>query len=314
LFSQQFLCKLFTLIIFRAKRLEARHSLLSRTRRAGKKGKKQKGGVLSGRLGNTLINSGSPAQNSKKKKNKGKAQFISSGKTTGKNKKKKKPAKGKGQASPIGRTEGTRPNGQPTRNQSFRSCTAAMITPRCLITTAACTGKAKDVRLFAKVGERRYGMKDDAVQTIMIKNCITHPKYVEGEPNNDLQVCFLSQSIRPTKNLMIPCLADHNITLADGDIVVTESRTNFNKGKMEGTPYRTHIPVTGKYRKTKDDEPVLRAGYAFGDPLCMKEVGSPVFREDVYQRTLLGIVQGPIAPQNQCPTRLFNIVDVSVAI
>jgi len=42
----------------------------------------------------------------------------------------------------------------------------------------------------------------------------------------------------------------------------------------------------------------------------MKEIGSPVFREDVNQRTLLGLVQGPIAPQNQCPTRLFNIVDL----
>ena len=103
------------------------------------------------------------------------------------------------------------------------------------------------------------------------------------------------------------------MTLDDGDIVVAESRTNFNKGKMDGSPYRTHIPITGKYKKAKEEEAVLRAGYAFGDPLCMKEIGSPVFREDVNQRTLLGLVQGPIAPQNQCPTRLFNIVDVSNA-
>ena len=109
---------------------------------------------------------------------------------------------------------------------------------------------------------------------------------------------------------MIPCMAT-NMTLNDGDIVVTESRTNFNRGKMEGSPFRTHIPITGKYKKAKEEEPILRAGYAFGDPLCMKEVGSPVFREDTHQRTLLGLVQGPIAPQNQCPTRLFNIVDVS---
>ena len=109
---------------------------------------------------------------------------------------------------------------------------------------------------------------------------------------------------------MIPCLSSSNMTLDDGDIVVAESRTNFNKGKMDGSPYRTHIPITGKYKKAKEEEAVLRAGYAFGDPLCMKEIGSPVFREDVNQRTLLGLVQGPIAPQNQCPTRLFNIVDV----
>ena len=43
----------------------------------------------------------------------------------------------------------------------------------------------------------------------------------------------------------------------------------------------------------------------------MKEVGSPVFREDVNQRTLVGLVQGALTPENQCPTRLFNIVDVS---
>ena len=116
--------------------------------------------------------------------------------------------------------------------------------------------------------------------------------------------------MRLSRNLMIPCMAT-NMTLNDGDIVVTESRTNFNRGKMEGSPFRTHIPITGKYKKAKEEEPILRAGYAFGDPLCMKEVGSPVFREDTHQRTLLGLVQGPIAPQNQCPTRLFNIVDVS---
>ena len=52
---------------------------------------------------------------------------------------------------------------------------------------------------------------------------------------------------------------------------------------MDGMPYRTHIPITGKYKKAKEDEPILRAGYAFGAPLCMKEVGSPVFREDVHQ-------------------------------
>ena len=80
--------------------------------------------------------------------------------------------------------------------------------------------------------------QDDNVQTIMIKQCVTHPKYVEGEPNNDLQVCFLSQPVRPTKSLMIPCLVDKNITISDGDIVVTESRTDFNKGRMDGSPYR----------------------------------------------------------------------------
>ena len=156
--------------------------------------------------------------------------------------------------------------------------------------------------------------KDDGVQTIMIKSCVKHPKYRVGEIANDLQVCHLSSPIRMSRNVMIPCVANSNMTLNDGDIVVTESRTNFNKGKMDGTPYRTHIPITGKYKKAKEEEPVLRAGYAFGDPLCMKEVGSPVFREDVNQRTLLGLVQGPIAPQNQCPTRLFNIVDVSLLL
>jgi hypothetical protein len=65
------------------------------------------------------------------------------------------------------------------------------------------------------------------------------------------------------------------------------------------------------FHREKQNEPVLKAGYAFGDPLCMKEVGSPVFREDVNQRTLVGLVQGALTPENQCPTRLFNIVDVS---
>ena len=153
-------------------------------------------------------------------------------------------------------------------------------------------------------------LKDDGVQTILIKECIKHPKYKNGDVANDLQICYLSEPIRYTRDLMIPCLSSSNMTLDDGDIVVAESRTNFNKGKMDGSPYRTHIPITGKYKKAKEEEAVLRAGYAFGDPLCMKEIGSPVFREDVNQRTLLGLVQGPIAPQNQCPTRLFNIVDV----
>jgi len=88
----------------------------------------------------------------------------------------------------------------------------------------------------------------------MIRRCVAHPKYVRGEPNNDLQICFLAESIKQAKGIMIPCLTDTQIKLNDGDIVVTESRTNFNKGKTEGYPMRTHIPISGKYSQGKTDK------------------------------------------------------------
>ncbi|CBY19847.1 unnamed protein product [Oikopleura dioica] len=196
-----------------------------------------------------------------------------------------------------------------TKQNNFRLCTATLLTPTTLITTAGCTGSDANNRLFAKIGQANFDPRapSDHVQTIMIRRCVAHPKYVRGEPNNDLQICFLAESIKQAKGIMIPCLTDTQIKLNDGDIVVTESRTNFNKGKTEGYPMRTHIPISGKYSQGKTDK---ERGYAFGDPLCMKEVGSPVFREDVNQRTLVGLVQGALTPENQCPTRLFNIVDL----
>ena len=43
-------------------------------------------------------------------------------------------------------------------HEEFKSCTATILTQNCILTTAACTGKLKNVNFFAKIGERQYGV------------------------------------------------------------------------------------------------------------------------------------------------------------
>ena len=118
--------------------IEQRNKLLTRTRRGANKkklgSKKDKGknkGSKSDSVLNGRITSKSKNKSKDKKPTKGKPSKISSGGGGG-NKKK-----------PI--------------VEEFKSCTATMITNKCLLTTAACTGNDKNVNLFAKVGERVYG-------------------------------------------------------------------------------------------------------------------------------------------------------------
>lgn len=121
--------------------IEQRNKLLTRTRRGANKKK-----------------SGSKQQKDKGKKKGSKgSDNVLNGRITSKSKNKsknKKPTKGK--PSKISSGGGGRKKKQPIVEE-FKSCTATMITNKCLLTTAACTGNDKNVNLFAKVGERVYG-------------------------------------------------------------------------------------------------------------------------------------------------------------
>lgn len=131
--------------------MEQRNLLLSRTRRGANK--KSKGGNSK---------KDSKSQKPKKSKNssklKNEAERISSRRPSKEQPKKTgKPSKG-GQAPSGGQNAAGRISGkQKNRPEDFKSCTATMITPKCILTTAACTGKSKNVNLFAKIGERQYG-------------------------------------------------------------------------------------------------------------------------------------------------------------
>lgn len=134
--------------------MEQRNLLLSRTRRGANK--KSKGG-------NSKKNSKSQkpkkSKNSSKSKNEPEAERISSRRPSKEQPKKTgKPSKGGNKGSPSGQSGAGRISGkQKNRPEDFKSCTATMITPKCILTTAACTGKSKNVNLFAKIGERLYG-------------------------------------------------------------------------------------------------------------------------------------------------------------
>ena len=133
--------------------MEQRNLLLSRTRRGANK--KSKGG-------NSKKDSKSQkpkkSKNSSKSKNEPEAERISSRRPSKEQPKKTgKPSKG-GKAPSGGQNAAGRISGkQKNRPEDFKSCTATMITPKCILTTAACTGKSKNVNLFAKIGERQYG-------------------------------------------------------------------------------------------------------------------------------------------------------------
>ena len=134
--------------------MEQRNLLLSRTRRGANK--KSKGG-------NSKKDSKSQkpkkSKNSSKSKNEPEAERISSRRPSKEQPKKTgKPSKGGNKGSPSGQSGAGRNSGkQKNRPEDFKSCTATMITPKCILTTAACTGKSKNVNLFAKIGERLYG-------------------------------------------------------------------------------------------------------------------------------------------------------------
>ena len=124
-------------VIISFRMVEQRNKLLMRTRRgAKKKGKDKKGKKKpskSGPIGR--ITTGSKSKNKKEKK----PSKVNAAKITG----------GSGGG---GRQKTPKPN-----MEEFKSCTATMITNKCLLTTAACTGNDKNVNLFAKIGERAYG-------------------------------------------------------------------------------------------------------------------------------------------------------------
>lgn len=161
-YAEYYVCVKFSFLIFRTRRQEAKIKLLSRTRRSSKKAKnsKKRGKLGSiGRLGNsatfTTTPATKPSKKSKKKKNSKNKNKIQAQHISSKNDKKG-----------LGRNDENRLNNQkPARSQSFRSCTGSLVSPKCLVTTAACTGKGKDVRLFAKIGERRYGAKGSSLKS-----------------------------------------------------------------------------------------------------------------------------------------------------
>ena len=131
--------------------MEQRNLLLSRTRRGANK--KSKGA-------NSKKDSKSQKpKKPKKSKNEPEAERISSRRPSKEQPKKSgKPSKGgKGGSSDSQNAAGRISGKQKNRPEDFKSCTATMITPKCILTTAACTGKSKNVNLFAKIGERQYG-------------------------------------------------------------------------------------------------------------------------------------------------------------
>ena len=130
--------------------MEQRTLLLSRTRRGANK--KSKGG-------NSKKDSKSQKPK-KSKKNEPEAERISSRRPSKQQSKKQsgKPSKGGNSSSSNGGNAGRISAKQKgNRPENFKSCTATMITPKCILTTAACTGNSKNVNLFAKIGERQYG-------------------------------------------------------------------------------------------------------------------------------------------------------------
>ena len=129
--------------------MEQRNLLLSRTRRGANK--KSKGAKKDSKS--------QKPKKPKKSKNEPEAERISSRRPSKEQPKKTgKPSKGGNTGSSSGQNGAGRISGkQKNRPEDFKSCTATMITPKCILTTAACTGKSKNVNLFAKIGERQYG-------------------------------------------------------------------------------------------------------------------------------------------------------------
>ena len=129
--------------------MEQRNLLLSRTRRGANK--KSKGAKKDSKS--------QKPKKPKKSKNEPEAERISSRRPSKEQPKKSgKPSKGgKGGSSHSQNAAGRISGKQKNRPEDFKSCTATMITPKCILTTAACTGKSKNVNLFAKIGERQYG-------------------------------------------------------------------------------------------------------------------------------------------------------------
>lgn len=127
--------------------MEQRNLLLSRTRRGANK--KSKGGKSKN------DSKSQKPKKSKNSKNDAEAERISSRRPSkgAPKKQSEKPGKGGNSSSGGSRT----PAKQKNRPEDFKSCTATMITPKCILTTAACTGNSKNVNLFAKIGERQYG-------------------------------------------------------------------------------------------------------------------------------------------------------------
>ena len=125
-------------VIISFRMVEQRNKLLIRTRRGAKKKgkdkKEKKKPSKSGPIGR--ITTGSKSKNGKKQK---KPSKVNAAKITG----------GGGGG---GRQKTPKPS-----MEEFKSCTATMITNKCLLTTAACTGNDKNANLFAKIGERAYG-------------------------------------------------------------------------------------------------------------------------------------------------------------
>ena len=131
--------------------MEQRTLLLSRTRRGANK--KSKGG-------NSKKDSKSQKpKKSKNSKNEPEAERISSRRPSKQQPKKQsgKPSKGGNSSSSGGNAGRISAKQKGNRPENFKSCTATMITPKCILTTAACTGNSKNVNLFAKIGERQYG-------------------------------------------------------------------------------------------------------------------------------------------------------------
>ena len=129
--------------------MEQRNLLLSRTRRGANK--KSKGAKKDSKS--------QKPKKPKKSKNEPEAERISSRRPSKEQPKKSgKPSKGgKGGSSDSQNAAGRISGKQKNRPEDFKSCTATMITPKCILTTAACTGNSKNVNLFAKIGERQYG-------------------------------------------------------------------------------------------------------------------------------------------------------------
>lgn len=157
-------------------------------------------------------------------------------------------------------------------------CSGGLIgNDRCFVTSEECA------KVIKRNWDDKNGLVNDPVyakvggELIMTNNCVMSPKVGDGD---SIAVCGLGAAVNP-QTVLVPCYPDSEVQ--SGEVLLSESQTNLNNGKMEEKFQSTWLP-------THND-----IGFKFmtgfsgsGQTLCSSESGSPIYREgDI--RELIGI-------------------------
>ena len=138
-------------------------------------------------------------------------------------------------------------------------CSGGLIgNDRCFVTSEECA------KVIKRNWDDKNGLVNDPVyakvggELIMTNNCVMSPKVGDGD---SIAVCGLGAAVNP-QTVLVPCYPDSEVQ--SGEVLLSESQTNLNNGKMEEKFQSTWLPTHNDIGMVTFIKNVLRIQEYFG--------------------------------------------------